>query len=385
MCADAVQTQCGQSCEAGAWDELCVQQVESICGQGCEAEGWNESCVDMVGPVCGAACEQDPGCAHDKCYVGDKLNRDCDPCVAAICEVDSFCCDVSWDGICQAEVQSVCGLGCEPVGDCVPFQPGDSIPDEVCDQTELTVGVPCTGYLPVCNRGSADAPAGVIVYIYPGNSSHFPKCFPDLEHRVGSCIVPEAIPVGHCVDITEDNCEPYGHGGNVLVGNKTAMVNPPVGPAEGEINECFCQNNWSDYHSGGCVQEDIYHYDPMVYTQVYEADCPDGTEIQWGLFTYQADTPEDSNIVFEVHTGHCITDMGELVTATTARSFPEDTQSCSKLGPNPCPIDLYELLGEPDANKKVLELVITLNPNTKGSVPATLNNWEVTYSCADNI
>ncbi len=270
-------------------------------------------------------------------------------------------------------------------GQCVPFQPGETVPVDECQEFDLTVGVPCTGYLPVCNRGNTDAPAGVIVHIHPGNSSHFPDCTPDVEDRKGTCVVAAAIPAGHCVNITEADCEPYGNQGNVLSGNKTAMVNPPVGQELGELEECFCENNWSDYHSGACQELDIYRYEPMVYTQVYEADCPHGTEIQWGLFTYEADTPEDSNIVFQVHSGHCIDSLGELVTANTARSFPADTQSCSKLGPNPCPIDLYELLGEPDANKRVLELVVTLNPNSMGTLPATLNSWEVTYACIENV
>jgi hypothetical protein len=54
-------------------------------------------------------------CAHDKCVTGGRLTADCDPCVASICSVDSFCCNTAWDSICVGEVASVCHLSC-PLG-----------------------------------------------------------------------------------------------------------------------------------------------------------------------------------------------------------------------------------------------------------------------------
>ena len=51
-------------------------------------------------------------CAHPKCATGGALNAACDPCVAQICAVDSFCCNNSWDSICVGEVSSVCGQQC---------------------------------------------------------------------------------------------------------------------------------------------------------------------------------------------------------------------------------------------------------------------------------
>jgi hypothetical protein len=51
-------------------------------------------------------------CSHDICEVGPPLGRLCDPCVAQICDVDPWCCDVAWDSICVGEVSSVCGITC---------------------------------------------------------------------------------------------------------------------------------------------------------------------------------------------------------------------------------------------------------------------------------
>ena len=47
-------------------------------------------------------------CAHDICEVGSNLNQNCDPCVADICAVDSFCCQFEWDVLCIERVLTVC-------------------------------------------------------------------------------------------------------------------------------------------------------------------------------------------------------------------------------------------------------------------------------------
>jgi hypothetical protein len=51
-------------------------------------------------------------CAHARCKTGEALDPACNPCVADICAVDSFCCDVYWDGLCVYEVETVCGKTC---------------------------------------------------------------------------------------------------------------------------------------------------------------------------------------------------------------------------------------------------------------------------------
>jgi len=51
-------------------------------------------------------------CAHDKCSTGSQLVSSCDACVSQICAQDSFCCNSSWDSICQGEVGSICGQTC---------------------------------------------------------------------------------------------------------------------------------------------------------------------------------------------------------------------------------------------------------------------------------
>lgn len=69
--------------------------------QACTLHGDSVVCID-----------QTPACAHDPCVGGNPLVPACDDCVANICAVDPFCCNVFWDGICVSEVNSVCNESC---------------------------------------------------------------------------------------------------------------------------------------------------------------------------------------------------------------------------------------------------------------------------------
>jgi len=77
-----------------AWDALCAAEAIMICGN-CG----NEQSGDCFTP------NPTPGC-----YDSD--------CCAAVCAIDPFCCDVSWDATCAAEAQAMCAPPCP--GD-IPF------------------------------------------------------------------------------------------------------------------------------------------------------------------------------------------------------------------------------------------------------------------------
>jgi hypothetical protein len=59
----------------------------------------------------GLPVDQVPGknCIHDLCTQGDAVTYGCDTCANRICDVDPYCCNTAWDGICVGEVLSVCG------------------------------------------------------------------------------------------------------------------------------------------------------------------------------------------------------------------------------------------------------------------------------------
>ncbi len=79
----------------------------------CCSAHWTGACVALAAATasCGTACD----CANDPCAEGpggQPLDPGCDPCVAAVCALDTYCCNNDWDGICAGEVGTICGVQC---------------------------------------------------------------------------------------------------------------------------------------------------------------------------------------------------------------------------------------------------------------------------------
>lgn len=246
----------GALCSSGLckpqWDNACKNLVTSTCGKNCAPNPWDDSCVAMVESECGANCEEPPGtCAHDPCYTGDRLAPSCDPCVAAICAAKPGCCTTSWDDSCVDMVPTHCAPKvCGSKGQCTAWLPGNSNPS--CAGVDLTLGVPCGGTVPVCNRGSAAIPAGTAIDIasWAPGSGHFPSSSPN--EVLNSCNPPagtvacshtlaQPLDPGDCVSVT---------GCGALAVNSEIMVNPA---GANHVNECLCENNWSLYRNDACT------------------------------------------------------------------------------------------------------------------------------------
>jgi hypothetical protein len=74
------------------------------------AEETSEAIQDLAETTCG----------HSICETGAAVSSTCDTCVVNICSADPFCCSTSWDGLCVAEVGSICGLGPVAVSSTTP-------------------------------------------------------------------------------------------------------------------------------------------------------------------------------------------------------------------------------------------------------------------------
>ncbi|MBI4704238.1 MAG: hypothetical protein HY744_24270 [Deltaproteobacteria bacterium] len=90
-------------CEA----DPCVTAVCAKLASCCEAD-WDKECVEQAKALCQSDCD----CAHPVCKAGDALDAACEPCAAAVCASDPYCCDAQWDGTCVQEVGSICGVLC---------------------------------------------------------------------------------------------------------------------------------------------------------------------------------------------------------------------------------------------------------------------------------
>jgi hypothetical protein len=147
-CDDATVAECvcaqDPFCCAGTWDQLCVSEVESLgCGT-CGGQGEGGCCEAHATPSCDDAAVAECVCAQndlccttswDEQCVAQVETLGCGTCggpsgtgccelhatpacddaaiTECVCAQDPFCCMVSWDGVCVAEVESLgCGM-CE--------------------------------------------------------------------------------------------------------------------------------------------------------------------------------------------------------------------------------------------------------------------------------
>jgi hypothetical protein len=98
----------------------CNSCVGQICASDpfCCNTGWDSICVGEVRTICNSlVCPEAQGsCSHSLCTAGGVLVSGCDAsqanCVSAVCAVDPWCCNNSWDSICVGEVATVCGKNC---------------------------------------------------------------------------------------------------------------------------------------------------------------------------------------------------------------------------------------------------------------------------------
>ncbi|WP_437719772.1 vWA domain-containing protein [Sorangium sp. So ce861] len=156
----------------------------------------------------------------------------------------------SWDATCVALAEQECGAACgtDPgvqQGLCKSYLPNQTNP--ACSGVDLTVGVPCGGTIPVCNRGTMPAPAGIAIHRYPAGAGQLPSSAPSRILNSCSptggtlaCTTAQPIAPGECISVA--GCTGVADGMELI-------VNPP-GP--GQIAECQCGNNGSIYQSAMC-------------------------------------------------------------------------------------------------------------------------------------
>jgi hypothetical protein len=109
---------CHDYCIVGpALDPSCDLCAKAVCDKDsfcCEVK-WDGTCVSEVGQSCNKTCTGLPPstCSHNECVAGVALTSDCSACAGAVCNLDSFCCKTTWDTTCIGEVADLCGIACK--------------------------------------------------------------------------------------------------------------------------------------------------------------------------------------------------------------------------------------------------------------------------------
>lgn len=361
------------SCQDNPCDPYCFDYEEDPPGDGGYEVVPTVETVYYTGSLEDAIALNPPG------FINKGMKTPCDPANVQECQFDSHCVPTGTHGQACPNGAAYC---------CMAWNSLEY--DTTCAKPDVTTGFACTKdglpTIPVCNRGSVTLPADTRVYVFPGNAPQFPDCDPN-DRPKSECLVGVPVPPGTCVNI--NNCNPQ-FGGN---GTRTIFVNPPKTSMNGGKNnpkwkdECTCKNNWGVWSgdSAICYEKPNYNASPVTKTQTYEAACPPGTHAQWQYLTWNTTTPLDSNVLWK---GRVALTPDRLAATTyvslgTAKAIPTpDTHICSMTSPAGCPINLFTVFGgSPNANSPFLELEITINPSTDKTQGATVNGWQVSYSC----
>jgi len=120
-CCNAVCANDSFCCDT-AWDTICVGEVDTFCANPCPSP-------------CGNA-------GHD-CFTPGGPGCDDADCCNTVCALDSFCCQVAWDGVCVSEAQTFCGPPCDatcPAGAIQEGEPCGSDTNGGCNSTPPVYG-----------------------------------------------------------------------------------------------------------------------------------------------------------------------------------------------------------------------------------------------------
>ena len=97
-------------CEVG--DPLgaeCDTCTAAVCGfdDYCCTTFWDSTCVLNTGALCDNICNPPPPmCEHSPCDEGVAMTDTCDPCVMAVCGLDAMCCNNAWDNFCVTDTKN---------------------------------------------------------------------------------------------------------------------------------------------------------------------------------------------------------------------------------------------------------------------------------------
>jgi hypothetical protein len=304
-------------------------------------------------------------------------------------------------------------------GNCVRSELGWKFDATTCPGPDLTVGAACTPdsgashVFSVCNRGNQAIASGTAITAKLFNPKGTPNP-PGNNYRLD----PNPASSAYCTKDTESfstsNCTktlsaPLEPGACVTMGSKPEhggcswsggnwLVR--VSMASAECPTVGCSDNWADIKKGVACQTFTEPgettIEPLVLTEEYTAECPQGKHPIWDAITFDAQTPCDgadcSTVTFEARTqvvelsgtpgDYEPTSPVIVATAPVTQPAPSFPPVCPASGVSGCPADLEAPLGGwPTTRNQKLLLTITIRPNQAETQMATLNGWQVTYRC----
>jgi hypothetical protein len=235
-----------------------------------------------------------------------------------------------------------------------------------CMDTDLTLDAPCDDQIPVCNRGLGGLSAGQAeIVFFPRSTIQFGTTTPDPFYQEATkCDVNVPVPAGSCVDVT---CPTF-------MEDMTARVQFKTAATESECNDL---DNWTHYPEDRECGSPMSTPTVKVVTENYQAVCPANYAVSWGYLAWNTSLEGAATVDFAVRTS----EDGSFMGAYTHLATAETASSTADCGWADCGIRLTDTLFPTltGTQPEYLELEITLTPD--GGDVATLEEWEVRYSC----
>jgi len=365
--------------ECVSCEPACVPGTKCVGGEcvPCEPECEGKNCgSDNCGGDCGE-CSGGQTCSGGLCQVvGCEAlpSAGCGgcPCEACVCEMDPFCCDNTWDGICAGECLEQCG-GCLPLencgdGDC-DYDEGEgcaNCPDDcACEGEDVCLANDC------CTPDCEGKECGD-----DGCGGECPAC-PDGSVCVGTdCCTP---------DCDGKECGDDGCGGNCAVCelgacmNNVCVTDPGCVPGDGtgcggcfcedcvcEMDPYCCETAWDGICVGECVDQCGGCMEPC------DPACEDGFKCE-DMECIACGDNECGGGCGECGDGYvCLEGLCEEVplceapfTIACGEALAGDTTNFENV------IDLYECIGWDETGP---ELAYILSPVVDDVVTATLSD-----------
>jgi hypothetical protein len=138
-------------------------------------------------------------------------------------------------------------------------------------------------------------------------------------------------------------------------------------------------------NSGSCVNFVCAgggHYTAATFTREYVASCASGQLPVWQLYSYHLTTGSDSQLVFSAQASN------DLSTLDSATVVPLGSSSGDTVSPNPPEtIDVGAKLDAAGISKNLvnLRILVKLVPSTDGLTAPVLHDWQMRYTCTDQL
>jgi hypothetical protein len=125
-------------------------------------------------------------------------------------------------------------------------------------------------------------------------------------------------------------------------------------------------------------------YDPVTFTQDYQAVCGHGKRPVWREFDWQNAIPDTASIEYAAQTADTVpgfvtaprVKLGRMTKSTTPPGWDVAILDAKTSG-------AFKSVNPPVVSRSLLRIAITLYPTSDKKASPTLTHWKVQYDCVD--